>query len=85
MATKGTEERIAEIQLVTSGLEPILKVIVPRGTTLAETLRLQPQVSDILGKLKGCTPCNSGVPIWIHEREEFERVVQVDLNKLAAR
>ena len=71
--------KIAEIQLVNNGPQQMLKVIVPRGTTLAETIRLQPNLSDILGKLKGCLPCNSGVPIWFQEKEELEHVVKVDL------
>lgn len=75
-------ERIAEIQLVKDSIQPMLKVTVPRGTTLAETIKLQPMISDILGKLKGCLPCNSGVPIWFHEREEIEQVVRVDLERM---
>lgn len=77
-----TKERIAEIQLVTSGIQPILKVVVPRGTTLIDTNRLQPTISDLLGKLKGCLPCNSGVPIWIQEREEIEDLVKINLDSL---
>lgn len=71
--------KIAEIQLVRDGVQPVLKVTVPRGTKLSDTLRLQPAISDILGKLKGCLPCNSGVPIWFHEREEIEDLVKIDL------
>lgn len=73
------KERIAEIQLVRDSVPPMLKVSVPRGTSLADTMKLQPAISDILGKLKGCLPCNSGVPIWIHEREEIEHMVRIDL------
>ena len=76
------EERIAEIQLVQSAIQPMLKVVVPKGTTLAETIMLQPTISEILGKLRGCLPCNSGVPIFFQEREEIERVVRVDLGTL---
>lgn len=76
------EERIAEIQLVQGAVQPMLKVVVPKGTTLAETVRLQPTISEILGKLRGCLPCNSGVPIFFQEREEIERVVRVDLGTL---
>jgi hypothetical protein len=75
-------EKIAEIQVVNNGIQPMLKVTVPRGTTLAETIKLQPTLSEILGKLKGCLPCNSGIPIWFHEREELEHVVRVDLGTL---
>jgi len=76
------DNRVAEIELVKDGLQPVLKVSVPKGTTLAETIKLQPILSDILGKLKGCLPCNSGVPIWFQEHEEIEQVVRVDLNKM---
>jgi hypothetical protein len=78
----GTKERIAEIQFVNNGIQPMLKVLVPRGTSLADTVRLQPKISELLGKLKGCQPCNSGIPIWFQEREEIEDIVRVDLNAL---
>ena len=73
------KEKIADIQLVRDGVMPMLKVTVPKGTTLAETVKLQPAITDILGKLKGCLPCNSGVPIWFHEQEEIENMVRIDL------
>ena len=73
------KDKVAEIQLVRVGVQPVLTVRGPRGTKLSDTLRLQPQLSDILGKLKGCLPCNSGVPIWFHEREEIENLVKIDL------
>ncbi len=76
------KERVAEIQLVRDGAQPVLKVTVPKGTTLSDTLGLQPQLSDILGKLKGCLPCNSGVPIWFQEREEIENLVKIDLGTM---
>ena len=72
-------QKYAEIQLVRDGVQPVLKVTVPKGTKLSDTLKLQPALSDILGKLKGCLPCNSGVPIWFHEREEIEDLVKIDL------
>ncbi len=72
-------QKVAEIQLVRDGVQPVLKVTVPKGTKLSDTLKLQPAISDILGKLKGCLPCNSGVPIWFHEREEIENLVKIDL------
>jgi hypothetical protein len=75
-------ERIAEIQLVRDSTQQVLRVTVPRGTTLIDTMKLQPTLSDILGKLKGCLPCNSGVPIFFHEREEIERIVRVDLETM---
>jgi hypothetical protein len=78
----GKEERIAEIQLVQGAIQPMLKVVVPKGTTLAEAIKLQPTISETLGKLRGCLPCHSGVPIFFQEREEIERVVRVDLGTL---
>lgn len=80
-----TKDHVAELQLITSGLQPMLKVVVPRGTSLAETVKLQPAISEILGKLKGCLPCNSGVPIWFTEHEEIERVVRIDLATMKPR
>jgi len=75
-------ERIAEIQLIKDAIQPTLKVTVPKGTTLVETLKLQPTISDILGKLRGCLPCNSGIPIFFQEREEIENVVRIDLSNM---
>jgi hypothetical protein len=75
-------ERHAEIQLVKDAIQPQLRIVVPKGTTLADTVKLQPTISEILGKLRGCLPCNSGVPIFFQEREEIERVVRVDLDTL---
>lgn len=72
-------EKTADIQLVRDGVQPVLKVTVPKGTTLADTVKLQPAITDILGKLKGCLPCNSGVPILFLEREEIENMVRIDL------
>ena len=76
------KERVANIQLVRDGVQPVLKVTVPKGTTLADTVRLQPTISDLLGKLKGCLPCNSGVPILFNEQEEIENLVKVDLSTM---
>jgi hypothetical protein len=68
--------------LIRDAVNPVLKVSVPRGTSLATTVKLQPVISDILGKLKGCLPCNSGIPIWFHEREEIENLVKVNLETM---
>ena len=75
-------QKVADIQLIRDGVQPVLKVTVPKGTSLADTVRLQPAISDILGKLKGCLPCNSGVPIWFLEREEIENMVKIDLQTM---
>ena len=72
-------QKIAEIQLIKDSLPPMLKVTVPKGTTFADTVKLQPFISEIIGRLKGCPSCNSGVPIWFHEQEEIEHMVRVDL------
>jgi hypothetical protein len=77
-----TNDKVAEIQFVNNGIQPVLKVTVPKGTTLAESIKLQPTLSELLSGLKGCAPCNSGIPIIFHEREEIERVVRVDLTTL---
>ena len=71
-----SKDKIAEIQLVRDGVQPVLNVTVPKGTKLSDTLKLQPQLSDILGKLKGC------VPIWFHEREDIENLVKIDLGTM---
>ena len=76
------EPRSLKLYEIGTACAPMLKVVVPKGTTLAETIRLQPTISEILGKLRGCLPCNSGVPIFFQEREEIERVVRVDLGTL---
>jgi hypothetical protein len=76
------DKRVAELQLVNSGPQQMLKVVVPRGTTLADTVRLQPAISELLGRLKGCLPCNSGVPIFFQEKEELEHVIRIDLGNL---
>jgi len=76
------KERVAEISLSKDAIQPVLKVIVPRGTTLVDTIKLQPIISEILGKLRGCLPCNSGIPIFFQEREEIEQVVRVDLERM---
>jgi hypothetical protein len=76
------DKRVAELQLVNSGPQQMLKVVVPRGTTLADTVRLQPAMSELLGRLKGCLPCNSGVPICFQEKEELEHVIRIDLGNL---
>ena len=38
-----SKDKIAEIQLVRDGVQPVLKVTVPKGTKLSDTLKLQPQ------------------------------------------
>ena len=45
-------------------------------------MKLRPILSELLGKLKGCPACNSGVPIWFQEREEIAQLVRVDLDRM---
>jgi hypothetical protein len=76
------DKRIADIQVVRNEMQHVIKVTVPKGTTLDETLKLRPALSELIGKLKGCPACNSGIPIWIHEREEIEDLVRIDLDRM---
>ena len=75
-------ERIADIQYIQDAFQPQVKVVVPKGTTFEETVKLRPMLSELLGKLRGCPACNSGVPIWFQEREEIEHVIRVDLDRM---
>ena len=47
-------DRIADIQYIEDAFQPQLKVIVPKGTTFEETVKLRPILSELLGKLRGC-------------------------------
>jgi hypothetical protein len=75
-------KQIAEIQVIQDAVRPYIKVVVPRGTSFEHTLKLQGTLSDLLGKLKGCSACNSGMPIWFQEREELEHIIRIDLDTL---
>ena len=75
-------DRIADIQYIEDAFQPQLKVIVPKGTTFEETVKLRPILSELLGKLRGCPACNSGVPIWFQEREDIAQLVRVDLDRM---
>jgi hypothetical protein len=73
----------AEIRYSKAGPRPMIDVAVPFGTTLAQTVRLSDFLSkEVISKIspRGCTQCNSGVDIWIHER--FEDVIRVDLESM---
>lgn len=82
MATKKQKLGSAEIQLVNNGTQPLIKVLVPQGTPLAATVKLQPKISEFLKGLKGCLACNSGVPILFQEREDLQVLARVDLDTL---
>lgn len=74
------EMRSAEIRMSKAGARPSIEIAVPYGTTLAETFKLQEVLSrDIISQLspRGCTMCNSGCDIWIHE--QFDDVIRVNL------
>ena len=58
MSNAGKYENIAEIQFVNNGVQPMLKVVVPKGTSLADTIRLQPTISELMRDLRGCQGCN---------------------------
>ena len=75
------DAHVAEIEVLREGRQPVIRVTVPKGTKLAQAVKLQPTLSDIIGKLTGCLPCTSGVPLWFHE-EEVEQVVRVNLENL---
>ena len=76
-------ERFAEIRISKAGPRPQIELTVPFGTTLAETVGLHETLSrDVISKLspRGCTMCNSGVDIWIHE--QFEDILRVNLKSM---
>jgi hypothetical protein len=76
------EKKIADIEVINDAVRPYIKVVVPRGTTFDTTLKLRGTLSDLVGKLKGCPACNSGVPIWFQEREDLEQRIRIDLETL---
>ena len=77
MANESTN--LAEIQVIQERTGPVLRVGVPRGSTLDVTVGLIPTINDILTDLTGCAPCNSGVPMEFFELPEVSSVVKVDL------
>lgn len=75
--------RSAEIRISKEGPRPRVEVMVPFGTTLAQTFKLHDVLSkEVISKLspRGCLSCNSGVDIWIHE--VFDDVIRVDLESM---
>ena len=74
--------KIAEIQVVSDAVRPYIKVVVPKGTSFDHTLKLRGALGDLVGKLKGCPACNSGVPIWFQEREDLEQIIRIDLDTM---
>jgi hypothetical protein len=72
-------ENVAEIQVVRVASGPLLRVVVPRGTTVSETFKLGEIISEITHGLNGCLACNSGVPLEFIEREDLSEIVRVDL------
>ncbi|MER6949678.1 hypothetical protein ABT294_37265 [Nonomuraea sp. NPDC000554] len=74
--------RFAEIQVLQEALGPAVKVVVPKGTGLEQTVKLQPHITDIIRGLNGCPACTSGVPVWIVEEPEISQIVRVDLESM---
>ncbi len=72
----------AEIQVINNGTNLELKVVVPRGTSFTDTLKLKPDIAKLIGKLTGCPACNSGIPIHFHESDIVQQVVRVDLARM---
>lgn len=75
-------DRVAEVQLVSDAQGEAIKVVVPKGTSLVDAVKLHETVSGITKGLRGCQACISGVPISIIEREEIHQLVRVDLDSM---
>ena len=81
-ATKPATNEVVEIKVVREEGKQMIKVSVPRGTPFAKTARLHGTIDELIGKLTGCLPCNSGIPVFIHEQDLIEQVVHVDLRDM---
>ena len=81
-SAKLSSQDLAEIKVVREDGKAMIKVSVPRGTPFAKTAQLHDRIDALLTKLTGCLPCNSGIPIFIHEHEQIERAVHVDLKDM---
>jgi hypothetical protein len=60
--------------------EPQVDLVVPHGTRLVDTLKIQELIArELLPELSptGCLPCHSGVIFRVHE--QLEEVIRVDL------
>jgi hypothetical protein len=82
MVMEAERSSVAQIQVVQEASGPVVKVTVPRGTGLAEAVKLQPVITEIIHGLNGCPACTSGTPVWIVEEPELREVVKVDLKSL---
>ena len=74
------KSRVAQVHYSTTGSQPLIELVVPHGTRVADILKAQELISrELLPKLspKGCGPCISGADFRI--REELENVIRVDL------
>jgi len=74
--------KVAELQVLQERTGPVLRVGVPKGSTLDVTAGLIPTINEIISELTGCGSCNSGVPIEIMEQPEISSVVKVDLETM---
>lgn len=82
LATKKTAAQIADVQLLDDGVRQQLHVVVPPGTTLDRISRLHKPIEEILVKLRGCGPCLSGIPLFIHETDPLRTIVRIDLETM---
>jgi len=73
---------MAEIRVLQETSGPVVKVTVPRGTGLEQTVKLQPIITEIIRELNGCQACTSGAPVWIVEEPEVREIVKVDLTSM---
>ena len=75
----------AEIHFTKEGPVPLVELIVPFGTRLADTFKVQELISrEVISKLspRGCEACNSGVNFSIRERLENVLFVDLETNEI---
>jgi len=76
----------AEIYFSTKGDVPMVEVLVPSGTTLAQVANLHEIISkQAIARVspRGCLQCTSGAHLTI--REKLEEVIRVDLPRAIGR
>jgi hypothetical protein len=69
---------VAEIQVVGQ----TVRVVVPKGTTLADTFKLGDVITEVTRGLNGCQSCTSGTPVEFIEQAELRETVRVDLDTM---
>jgi hypothetical protein len=80
---EAARSNIAEVNYTKEGPggQPAVELLVPFGTRLVDTLKVQEMLArELLPQLspRGCLPCHSGVQFIIRER--FEEIMRVDLD-----